>query len=82
MKAAVGGTGVEEVHPLEKGLMMDGLQGCQACSKRLRTILAVPNWQKQMAEVEFGSHCYELPDSDAFQDVVLFGGLQETCLTE
>jgi len=54
-----------------KGLVMDGVQGCQACSKRLRTILSVPKWQKQMAEIELGSLCYGLPDADAFPVMLL-----------
>lgn len=58
---------MEEVHPLEKALMMDG--GCQACSETLRTIFSVPKWQKQMAAMELLSHCYELQDTDGFQVV-------------
>lgn len=60
-----GGTGMEAVHPLERGLVMDGVQECQTPSKRLRVILTVPKWQKQMAQIEVGSHCYELPDTVA-----------------
>lgn len=60
---------MEVVHPLERGLVMDGVLECQTPSKRLKAILSVPKWQKQMAEIEVGSHCYELPDTDALQDV-------------
>lgn len=51
------GIGVEVVHPLEGGLMMDGVQECQTPSKRLRAILSVPKWLKQIADIEFRSHC-------------------------
>lgn len=61
------GTGEEGTSTGERGLVMDGVEECQTCSERLRAILSVPKWQKQMAEIELGSHCYELPDSDAFQ---------------
>lgn len=61
-----------------RGLLMDGVQGCQTPSKRLKAILSVPKWQKQMTEIEAGSHCYELPDTDAFQVVGPFWGLWET----
>lgn len=63
------GIGVEVVHPLERGLVMDGVPKCQTPFKRLKAILSVPKWQKQMAAIEAGSHCYELPDTDAFQVV-------------
>lgn len=53
---------------------MDGLQECQTPSKRLKAILPVPKWQKQMTEIEAGSHCYELPDTDAFQSIQTFRG--------
>lgn len=58
----------------ERGRVMDGLQECQTPSKRLKAILPVPKWQKQMTEIEAGSHCYELPDTDAFQSVQPFRG--------
>lgn len=78
---AGGGTGVEVVHPLERGLVMDGVQECQTPSKRLKAILSVPKWQKQMAEIEAGSHSYELPDIDAFQVMYPLWGFWETWLT-
>lgn len=53
----------------ERGRVMDGPQECQTPSKRLKAILPVPKWQKQMTEIEAGSHCYELPDTDAFQSI-------------
>lgn len=58
---------MEVVHPLETGLVMDGVQGCQTPSKRLKAILSVSKWQKQMTEIQAGSHCYGLPDTDAVQ---------------
>lgn len=75
---AGGGTGVEVVHPLERGLVMDGVQECQTPSMRLKAILSVPKWQKQMTEIEVGSNCYELPDSDSFQVVQPFWWLWKT----
>lgn len=77
-----GGTGVEVVHPLERGLVMDGVQECQTPSKRLKAILSVPKWQKQMTEIEVGSNCYELPDTNAFQVVQPFRWLRKTRLCD
>lgn len=59
-----GGGGWGSSSILWRGLVMNGVQECQAPSKRLRAILPVPKWQKQMAVIEVGPHCYELPDSD------------------
>lgn len=60
---------------------MDVVQRCQTPSERLRAILSVPKWQKQMAEIELGSHCYELPHTDAFQVGQPLLGFGETWLT-
>lgn len=51
-RQAVRGTDMEEVHPLESGLVMDGVQGCQSCFERLKAIISMPEWQKQMTERE------------------------------
>ena len=56
---------VEAVHPLERAFVMDGVQDYQSPFKRLKALLSVPKWQKQMIQVEARPHYYAFPDTDA-----------------
>lgn len=55
---------------------MDGVKEHHTTSKRLRDIVSVAKWQEQMSEIEHGSHCYGLPDTDAFEAVSPLWGFE------